>query len=75
MSSERKKKDGENKEKKVRRSKEAQEARHREAQEVDAGNDQGDIIQFKPGSANDQTHAPGGMTSVGSRQGAGQGTK
>jgi hypothetical protein len=57
MSEDRKKKDGERKEKITRRSKEAQEQRHREraAQQEGRESDQGDIMEYKPGAASDRT--------------------
>jgi|SwirhisoilCB2_FD_contig_51_6541572_length_691_multi_3_in_0_out_0_2 hypothetical protein len=55
-SKERKKKDGQNVGKKIERSKEAQEERHRqrETQESSPQTDQGDIMDYKPGTASDR---------------------
>jgi len=56
-SKQRKKKDGENVGKKIERSKEASRERHEreEHEQQDLTVDKGDIIAYKPGSANDRT--------------------
>jgi len=53
-SKERKKKDGQNVGKKIERRKEAEEARHRQAHESSPQTDQGDIMDYKPGTASDR---------------------
>jgi len=54
-SKDRKKKDGRNVGKTIQARKEAEAERKEHAQRSNAGNDQGDIMNYKPGSASDRT--------------------